>query len=169
MALESIDLEALFGNIGVMLALTACIAGVGWRTWAKYHDKIMAGEAEAFDRKFFYQALVAFGGSLVLALPLLTAASEMINQWAGTVGYIIAWVMTAAWAYALNDGTNGIIKMVENKAVTRAVKSGELDKAIRERMEFLGSGSKQESQSTQPTDNQPTTGESNPPPTAPVS
>ena len=145
MVLETVmptDLATVFGSIGTILALSACIAGVGYRTWAKYHDKIMAGEVEAFDRKFFYQALVSFGGALVLALPLLTAASEMINQWAGTVGYIIAWIMTAAWAYALNDGVNGTIKSVEGRAVKTAVTSGKLDKAIQERMEFLSNSSK---------------------------
>src|SRR5688572_14348622 len=151
MVLETIDLTAIFGSIGTILALSACIAGVGWRTWAKYHDKIMAGETQAFDRKFFYQALVSSGGALVLALPLLTAASEMINQWAGTVGYIVAWIMTAAWAYALNDGVNGTIKSIEGRAVRTAVSSGKLDQAIKERMDFLSTGARGSTQPGQPT------------------
>jgi len=171
MVLETIDLTAIFGSIGTILALSACIAGVGWRTWAKYHDKIMAGEVQAFDRKFFYQALVSFGGAL-LALPLLTAASEMINQWAGTVGYIVAWIMTAAWAYALNDGVNGTIKSIEGRAVRTAVSSGKLDQAIKERMEYLkdedGEGSKQPAQPTPPSSSQPVGEENTPQSSQPV-
>ena len=171
MVLETIDLTAIFGSIGTILALSACIAGVGWRTWAKYHDKIMAGEVQAFDRKFFYQALVSFGGALVLALPLLTAASEMINQWAGTVGYIVAWIMTAAWAYALNDGVNGTVKTIEGRAVRTAVSSGKLDNAIKERMEYLKGeeGSKSVEQQVQPVSSQPAQGENTPPTNQPIS
>lgn len=153
MALESIDINAIFGNLGVILALTACIAGVGWRTWSKYHDKIMAGEVEAFDRKFFYQALVSFGGAVVIALPLVTAGTEMINQWAGSVGLLIAWLLTAGWAYAVNDGTNGVIKLVEGRAVTTAVSSGKLDGVIKERIQVLQA--QQESNQEQKEDSPP--------------
>lgn len=159
--LETIDLTAIFGSLGVILALTACMAGVGWRTWAKYHDKIQSGEVQAFDRKFFYQALVAFGGSIVVALPLLAAATEMINQWAGSVGLLIAWLLTAGWAYSVNDGTNGVIKLIEKKAVVRAIKNGELDQAIKQRLEQLkdqdeGDSTPQESQVQQPSSTQTT-------------
>lgn len=155
MSLETIDIAAIFGSLGVILSLTACVAGVGWRTWAKYHDKIMSGEAQAFDRKFLYQALVAFGGSVVIALPLVTAGTEMINEWAGSVGLLIAWLLTAGWAYAFNDGTNGVIKLVENKGIERAVKSGKLDKVIQERMKVLQQEKEKQEQSSPTTTETP--------------
>jgi hypothetical protein len=43
--------------------------------------------------------------------------------------------LTAAWAYALNDGTNGLIKRIENKAVTNGIKSGRFDSIIDKRVE----------------------------------
>ena len=167
MVLETMpDITAIFGSLGVILSLTACVAGVGWRTWSKYHDKIMNGEVQAFDRKFFYQALVSFGGAVVVALPLVTAGTEMINEWAGSVGLLIAWLLTAGWAYAVNDGTNGVIKLVENKAVVRAVKSGQLDNAIKARMEELSSSKGSSTTgSTEPQTSQPSTeGENTPQP-----
>jgi len=171
MAIETIDIAAIFGSIGVILSLSACVAGVGYRTWAKYHDKVMSGEVQAFDRKFFYQALVAFGGAIVVSLPLVTAGVEMINQWAGSVGLLIAWFMTAGWAYAVSDGTNGIVKLVEKKAVMRAVKSGQLDNAIKERIQEIRTeeGSKPVEQPVQPVSSQPAQGENTPQSNQPVS
>lgn len=134
MALESIDLTAIFGSIGVLLSVTACVAGVGWRTWSKWYDKIMAGEHVPFDKKFILQALGSLALALIVAMPLVTAGAEMINQWAGVYGLAIAWFLTAGWAYATNDGTNGIIKLVEGRAVTTAVKSGKLDGVIETRV-----------------------------------
>lgn len=142
MTIESIDFNAIFGTTGTILALTACTAGVGWRTWSKWYDKLRNGEEVPFDRKFIWQALGSFVGALMLAIPLLSAGAEFLAQWAGSVGLLIAWIMTAGWAYYVNDGTNGIIKLIEGSAVNKAVKSGKLDKIIAARMkEIQGSPS----------------------------
>lgn len=154
MSIESIDFNAIFGTTGTILALTACTAGVGWRTWSKWYDKLKKGEDVPFDRKFIWQALGSLGGALVLAIPLLSTATEMINQWAGTAGLLIAWIVTAGWAFFVNDSTNGIIKTIEGKAVTRAVKSGKLDKIIAQRMKEIqqqGGSSPPSSTATTPT------------------
>lgn len=137
MAIESIDVVALFGSVSVLLSVTACTAGVGWRTWSKWYDKIREGENVPFDRKFLFQAIGSLVGSLLVALPLVTAGTEMINQWAGVYGLVLAWFLTAGWAYSVNDGANGIIKLLENNAINKAVVSGKLDKAIEQRMQVI--------------------------------
>jgi hypothetical protein len=137
MAIEIVDIltiETMFGSLAFLLSITACTAGVAWRTFSKWKDKIDAGEDIPFDVKFIYQAIGVLIASVAVAYPLTSVGIEQINAYAGQLGLIAAWILTAAWAYALNDGTNGLISKIEKKAVVRAVRNGELDKLIEEKI-----------------------------------
>ena len=140
MSVEIVDvlsIQTMFGSLAFLLSITACTAGVAWRTYSKYKDKIDAGENIPFDGKFVYQAIGVLIASVTIAFPMTSLGIEQINQYAGTLGLIGAWILTAAWAYALNDGTNGLIKKVENRAVSSAVKSGKFDSIIKQQMQKL--------------------------------
>ena len=132
---DVLSIETMFGSLAFLLSISACTAGVAWRTFSKWKDKIDAGENVPFDAKFVYQAVGVLIASVAVAFPLTQLGIEQINQYAGTIGLIGAWILTAAWAYALNDGTNGVIKRIETKSVVTAIKSGRFDDVIDRKVE----------------------------------
>lgn len=132
---DVLTLETMFGSVAFLLSITACIAGVSWRTYSKFKDRIDAGEDIKFDLKFVYQAVGVLIASVAVAYPLTSLGIAQINQYAGSIGLLGAWIVTAAWAYALNDGANGLIKKVETRAVVTAVKSGRFDDIIDKQVE----------------------------------
>lgn len=132
---DVLSINTMFGSLAFLLSITACTAGVAWRTYSKYKDKIDAGENITFDGKFVYQAIGVLIASVAVAFPMVSLGIEQINQYAGSIGLIGAWILTAAWAYALNDGTNGLIKKVETKAVKTAIQKGTFDAVIQKEVE----------------------------------
>ncbi len=148
--MDVLSIETMFGSLAFLLSISACIAGVSWRTFIKWKDKIDAGEHIPFDVKFVYQAVGVLIASVAVAYPMVNIGIEQINQYAGSIGLIGAWLLVAAWAYALNDGTNGIIKRVENKAVTSAITNGKfdslIDKKVEERLNARNNNQQQQTQ-----------------------
>lgn len=132
--ISTIDINYLFGSLANILALSAVTAGVLFQTVIKWWDKWQDGQPIPFDRKFFATAISAFVGALIVAIPLLNAGGEVLNQNIPTYGLIIAWFVTAGWAYALNNGINGVVTKVYNGAESRLVKSGRLDQIIEDKV-----------------------------------
>lgn len=130
MALETIDINYLFGSLATFLGITAVIAGVSFQTFIKWWDKWVEGQPIPFDRKFLGTAAATIFGALVVAIPLNAAATERIDEYSTTYGIIIAWVMTAAWGYALNNGVNGIVTRLEQRGENNLLKSDRLQKRI---------------------------------------
>jgi len=130
----TVDIQYLFGSLGTFLALSAVTAGVAFQTIIKWWDKWQDGQPIPFDRKFIGTAVSAFVGALVVAIPLLNAGTEVLNANIPTYGLIIAWVITAGWAYALNNGVNGVVSKIYNGAESRLIKSGRLDQLIEQKV-----------------------------------
>lgn len=130
----TVDIQYLFGSLGTFLALSAVTAGVAFQTIVKWWDKWQDGQPIPFDRKFIGTAVSAFVGALVVAIPLLNAGTEVLNANIPTYGLIIAWVITAGWAYALNNGVNGVVSKIYNGAESRLIKSGRLDQLIEQKV-----------------------------------
>lgn len=130
----TVDIQYLFGSLGTFLALSAVTAGVAFQTIIKWWDKWQDGQPIPFDRKFVGTAVYAFVGALVIAIPLLNAGTEVLNANIPTYGLIIAWVITAGWAYALNNGVNGVVSKIYNGAESRLIKSGKLDQLIEQKV-----------------------------------
>ena len=130
-----LDVNYLFGSLATFLGVTACVAGVSFQTFIKWWDKWQDGQPIPFDRKFLGTAVATLFGALVIAIPLQAAASERIDQYTSIYGLIIAWIMTAAWAYALNNGVNGIVTKLEQRGENNLVKSGRLDALIERKVE----------------------------------
>ena len=151
--ISTVDINYLFGSIANVLALSAVTAGVLFQSIIKWWDKWQDGQPIPFDRKFVGTAVASFIGALVVAIPLLNAGSEVLNENIPTYGLILAWFITAGWAYALNNGTNGIVTKIYNGAESRLVKSGKLDQLIEQKVnEKLAS--QRGSSSTEPSSTQ---------------
>ena len=131
----AVDIQYLFGSLGTFLALSACVAGVAFQTIIKWWDKWTDGQPIVFDKKFIGTAVAAFIGALTVSIPLLNASTEILNANIPTYGLIIAWIVTAAWAYALNNGTNGIVLKLEQKGAENLLKSNKIDRIIEEKVE----------------------------------
>lgn len=130
----TVDIQYLFGSLGTFLALSAVTTGVAFQTIIKWWDKWQDGQPIPFDRKFVGTAVSAFVGALVVAIPLLNTGTEVLNAKIPTYGLIIAWVITAGWAYALNNGVNGVVSKIYNGAESRLIKSGRLDQLIEQKV-----------------------------------
>lgn len=128
--ISNVDIQYLFGSLGTFLALSAVTSGVAFQTIIKWWDKWIDGQPISFDKKFIGTAIATFFGALTIAIPLLNAGAEVLNANIPTYGLIIAWLITAGWAYALNNGVNGIVTRIYNGAETRLIKSGKLDSYI---------------------------------------
>lgn len=131
---STVDINYLFGSLANILALSAVTIGVLFQTIIKWWDKWQDGQPIPFDRKFIGTAISAFVGALIVAIPLLNAGSEVLNANIPIYGLIIAWFVTAGWAYALNNGINGVVTKVYSGAENRLIKSGRLDALIDERI-----------------------------------
>ena len=134
--ISSIDIQYLFGSLGTILALSAVTVGVAFQTIIKWWDKWVDGQPITFDKKFIGTAIATFFGALTVAIPLLNAGTEVLNANLPTYGLILAWLITAGWAYALNNGTNGIITRIYDGAETRLIKSGKLDAYIEQQVQL---------------------------------
>jgi hypothetical protein len=132
---STVDINYLFGSIGTILALSACVAGGMFQTIIKWWDKWQDGQPIAFDKKFIGTAVASFIAALTISVPLMNAGTEVLNANIPTYGLIMAWFITAGWAYALNNGVNGIVTKLEQKGVNNLVKSGKLDLIIEEKVE----------------------------------
>jgi len=132
--ISSLDINYLFGSLSTFLAITACVAGVAFQTFIKWWDKWQDGQPIPFDRKFLGTAVATLFGALVIAIPIQAAASAQLEQFTSSYGIIVAWIMTAAWAYALNNGVNGIVTKLEQRGETNVVRSGKLDAIIEEKV-----------------------------------
>lgn len=130
----TIDVNYLFGSLGTLVALSAITSGILFQTIVKWWDKWQEGQPIPFDRKFAGTAVAAFIGALVVAIPLLNAGIEVLNENIPTYGLIFAWFITAGWAYALNNGVNGVVSKIYNGAETRLLKSGKLDSIIEQKI-----------------------------------
>ena len=132
---STLDVQYLFGSLSNILALSAVTIGVLFQTIIKWWDKWQDGQPIPFDRKFIGTAISAFVGALIVAIPLLNAGSEVLNENIPTYGLVIAWFVTAGWAYALNNGINGVVTKVYSGAENRLIKSGKLDSLIEQKVE----------------------------------
>lgn len=127
---NTMDINYLFGSLANLLALSAVTAGILFQTIIKWWDKWQDGQPIPFDKKFAGTAISAFIGALIIAIPLLNAGSEVLNANIPVYGLIIAWFMTAGWAYALNNGVNGIITKLEQRGENRVLQSDRLQSMI---------------------------------------
>ena len=146
--LPPITVDALLGDVTVLLVLSACIVGIAWRTLGKYWDKWRDGEVISFDRVFAGTAVAAFVGAITPALALFPAASATFSAALGNYGLILAWIITAFSAYGINEGINYTYRRMEHKAEAKAVQNlreqiPELDKLITEKMEKVAEELKQ--------------------------
>ena len=132
---STVDIRYLFGSIGTILALSACVAGGMFQTIIKWWDKWVDGQPIAFDKKFIGTAIASFIAALTVSIPLMNAGAEVLNTNIPTYGLIIAWFITAGWAYALNNGVNGIVTKLEQKGANNLVKSGKLDLIIEQKVQ----------------------------------
>lgn len=120
--LPPITVDALLGDVTVLLVLSACIVGIAWRTLGKYWDKWRDGEVISFDRVFAGTAVAAFVGAITPALALFPAASATFSAALGNYGLILAWIITAFSAYGINEGINYTYRRMEHKAEEKVVK-----------------------------------------------
>lgn len=132
---SDLNIQYLFGSLGTLIALSACIAGNLFQTIVKWWDKWQDGQPIPFDRKFIGTAVASFIGAVMISIPLLNAGAEVLNANIPTYGLIIAWFVTAGWAYALNNGVNGVVTKIYNGAETRLIKSGKLDAYIEQQVQ----------------------------------
>jgi hypothetical protein len=149
--LPPITVDALLGDVTVLLVLSAVIVGIAWRTLGKYWDKWRDGEVISFDRVFLGTAIGAFVGAVTPALALFPAASATFTTALGNYGLILAWIITAFSAYGINEGINYTYRRMEHKAEEKAVQNlretiPELDKLITEKMEKVAEELKQGAQ-----------------------
>jgi hypothetical protein len=131
---SAVDIQYLFGSVANILALSACIAGITFQTVIKWWDKWQDGQPIAFDKKFIGTAVATLIGSISIAIPLLGASSQVLQTNIPTYGLIFAWFVTAAWAYALNNGVNGIVTKLLQKGGENLLKSGKIDRLIAEKV-----------------------------------
>lgn len=132
--LPPITVDALLGDVTVLLVLSACIVGIAWRTLGKYWDKWRDGEVISFDRVFAGTAVAAFVGAITPALALFPAASATFSAALGNYGLILAWIITAFSAYGINESINYTYKRIHENAETKLVESGKLDSIIEEKV-----------------------------------
>lgn len=142
---STIDINYLFGSLANLLALSAVTAGALFQTIIKWWDKWQDGQPIPFDKKFAGTAIASFIGALVVAIPLLNAGAEVLNENIPIYGLVIAWFITAGWSYALNNGVNGIVTKLEQRGENRLLKSDRIqtmiNKAVDERVNNNGAGS----------------------------
>lgn len=146
--LPPITVDALLGDVTVLLVLSACIVGIAWRTLGKYWDKWRDGEAITFDRVFLGTAIAAFVGAITPALAVFPQASAMFASTFGNYGLALSWIITVGWAYGLNESINYTYRRMEHRAEAKAVQNlreqiPELDKLITEKMEKVAEELKQ--------------------------
>jgi hypothetical protein len=128
--LPPITVDALLGDVTVLLVLSAVIVGIAWRTLGKYWDKWRDGEVISFDRVFAGTAVAAFVGAITPALALFPAASATFTTALGNYGLILAWIITAFSAYGINEGINYTYRRMEHTAEKRAISN--IDRKIEE-------------------------------------
>jgi hypothetical protein len=132
--LPPITVDALLGDVTVLLVLSAVIVGIAWRTLGKYWDKWRDGEIVSFDRVFLSTAISAFVGAITPALIIFPQASATFASTFGQYGLVLSWIITVGWAYGLNEGINYTYKRIHKNAETELVKSGKLDSIIEEKV-----------------------------------
>lgn len=128
--LPPITVDALLGDVTVLLVLSAVIVGIAWRTLGKYWDKWRDGEVISFDRVFAGTAIGAFVGAITPALALFPSASAAFTTALGNYGLILAWIITAFSAYGINEAVNYTYKRMEHSAEKRAISN--IDRKVEE-------------------------------------
>lgn len=130
-------LAPLFGSQDNMIIFSAIVFGLGMRTVYRYYQEKKAGnpDAQQFDSKFFYYALIAFIGAGIPALQFMPLATATFNAFVPQWGIVFSWIFTAMGIYTANAAVNAGAKLIENKAVTQAITSGKFDDVIDQKVQ----------------------------------
>lgn len=142
----------LFGDVTTLIILSAVVAGVAWRTLGKYWDKIKDGEITSFSPQFLATAIGAIVAAGLPALYLMPEASALFTEQVGQYGIILAWAITAGWAYGINEGLNYSWGRVKGNADKLALQKldGIVEQKVNEKLEQVQTQQSDASTSTEP-------------------
>lgn len=104
--LPVITLENAFGDLTSMLITLVLMAAITIRTGSEAIEKWYNGEITTFKPKYLITALIAFVGSLPLAMYLFPGAATIFVANYGTAGLIGTLVIVGFYGYAFNHGVN---------------------------------------------------------------
>lgn len=140
----------LFGDGYTMIIFSAVVFGLGMRTVYRYYQERKQGnpDAQHFDMKFFYTAIMAFIAAGLPAMALMPSATATFNSMLPQWGVVMSWAFTALIMYSANAGINAAVKGFEGNTISKFVESGKLDRAIQERIGILSGKSENQETTT---------------------
>lgn len=129
----------LFGSQDNMLIFSAIVFGLGMRTVYRYYQEKKKGnpDAQQFDVKFLWTAVMAFIAAGLPAMAFMPAATATFNSFVPQWGIAFAWAFTAMGIYTANAAINAAVTGFQKQTIETAVSSGKLDKIIAQRMNAL--------------------------------